>query len=206
MERLLNIHHSVTPNILNCEENQWWIQDFPDGGANLWVWSNNLFWKIFAENWTGGVRVPSASSDLPMRMNRRNIGGSKGVTLAHPPAPSMLKDFSISCIFSENLAKLNVGAPWRICAPCDVFCDEGSHPHPHHPYLWGECTDEVVWTRQEVDVQDDVTWRGERVTDARRGRPGVVVKKLVMWVSETEQFKFIRFCFVVRLTTPFLFI
>ena len=33
--RPINIHHSFTPNILNCEENQWRIQDFPDGGANF---------------------------------------------------------------------------------------------------------------------------------------------------------------------------
>ena len=31
---------------------QWRIQDFPDGGTNPWVWTENLlFAKIFAKTW-----------------------------------------------------------------------------------------------------------------------------------------------------------
>ena len=161
------------------ENNQWRIQDFPDGGANPWVWGNNLFCKIFAKKLDRGMRVPSARLNLPMRMYRRSIGGSKGSTLARP-LPPCPKNSRFRAVFWK------IWQNWMLAPPARYFVMREDTHKPHHPYLWGKCADDVVWTRQEVDIQDDVTWSSGRITDARRGWSWVVVEKFIMWVSERK--------------------
>ena len=92
---------------------QWWIQDFPDGGANLWVWRKNLlFGKISAENC----------------MKMKEIGSANVMELL-PPANEVA---GRQCFYMCLSVHRKGGAPFHIPHPPRDHAPPWDHTSPWH--------------------------------------------------------------------------
>ena len=94
---------------------QWWIQDFPDGGANLWVWRKKpIIWQISAENC----------------MKMKEIGSANVMELLPPANEVAGRQCFYTClsVHREGVAPFHIPHPPRDHAPPETIPPSGTTP------------------------------------------------------------------------------